>query len=74
MVRQNLTTSNMKSIEFTEKELEVIILGLRERENRMFLDAEIYKNQGNKEAQMDCLDEMRFAENTRRWLQEIKKQ
>jgi hypothetical protein len=64
----------MKSIEFSEKELEVIILGLKEREDRMFRDAEIYKKQGNKEAQMDCLDEMHIAEYTRRRLQEIKNQ
>ena len=51
----------MKSIEFTEKELEVIILGLKEREDRMFRDAELYKNQGNKLAQMDCLQEMHIA-------------
>ena len=70
----NLTTSNMKSIEFSEKELEVIILGLKEREDRMFRDAELYKNQGNKLAQMDCLDEMHIAEYTRRRLQQIKNQ
>jgi hypothetical protein len=64
----------MKSIEFTEKELEVVILGLKEREDRMFRDAEIYKNQGNKVAQMDCLDEMHIAEYTRRRLQQIKNQ
>jgi hypothetical protein len=64
----------MKSIEFTEKELEVIILGLKEREDRMFRDAELYKNQGNKLAQMDCLQEMHIAEYTRRRLQQIKNQ
>lgn len=64
----------MKSIEFSEKELEVIILGLKEREDRMFRDAELYKNQGNKLAQMDCLDEMHIAEYTRRRLQQIKNQ
>lgn len=64
----------MKSIEFSEKELEVIILGLKEREDRMFRDAEIYKNQGNKLAQMDCIEEMRIAQHLRERLQIIKNQ
>jgi NAD kinase len=64
----------MITIDLTQKELETVISGLRERENRMFLDAETYKNQGNKEAQMDCLDEMHIAEYTRRRLQAIKNQ
>lgn len=68
----NLTTSNMKSIEFSEKELETIIEGLRERETRMYRDSELYRDQGNKIAQMDCLDEMHIAEYTRRRLQAIK--
>lgn len=62
----------MKSIEFSEKELEVVILGLKEREDRMFRDAEIYKNQGNKLAQMDCIEEWRIAQHLRERLQEIK--
>ena len=64
----------MKSIEFSEKELEVIILGLKEREDRMFRDAEIYKNQGNKLAQFDCIHEMHTAIHLRERLQEIKNQ
>lgn len=64
----------MKSIEFSEKELETIIAGLRERETRMYNDSELYKDQGNKIAQMDCLDEMHIAEYTRRRLQAIKNQ
>ena len=62
----------MKSIEFSEKELEVIILGLKEREDRMFRDAEIYKNQGNKLAQFDCIHEMHIAQHIRERLQKIK--
>ena len=62
----------MKSIEFSEKELEVVILGLKEREDRLFRDAEIYKNQGNKLAQMDCIEEWRIAQHLRERLQEIK--
>lgn len=62
----------MKSIEFTEKELEAVILGLKEREDRMFKDAEIYKNQGNKLAQMDCIEEMHIAQHLKERLQIIK--
>ena len=64
----------MISVELSQKELETIIAGLRERENRMFNDSELYKDQGNKIAQMDCLDEMHIAEYTRRRLQQIKNQ
>lgn len=63
----------MKSIEFSEKELEAIISGLREREDRMFRDAEIYKNQGNKLAQMDCIQEMHIATHLRERLEKISK-
>ena len=72
LVQQNLTTSNMKSIEFSEKELEVIIHSLRERENIMFNQSLIYKNQGNKLAQMDCIEEWRIAQHLRERLQKIK--
>lgn len=65
----NLTTNNMKSIEFSEKELEAIILGLKEREDRMFRDAELYKKQDNKLAQMDCIQEWRIAQHLRERLQ-----
>ena len=60
----------MIEINFSQKELETIIAGLRERENRMYRDSELYRDQGNKIAQMDCLDEMHIAEYTRRRLQE----
>lgn len=62
----------MITIDFSYKELETIIAGLRERENRMYRDSELYRDQGNKMAQMDCLDEMHIAEYTRRRLQIIK--
>lgn len=74
LVQQNLTTSNMITIEVSKKELEVIIAGLRERETRMYNDSVQYRDQGNKVAQMDCLDEMHIAEYTRRRLQLIKNQ
>lgn len=56
---------NMINIELSEKELEVIILGLREREDRMFRDAEEYKKQDNKLAQIDCIQEWRIAQHLR---------
>ena len=62
----------MISVELSQKELETIIAGLKERENRMYKDSELYRDQGNKMAQMDCLDEMHIAEYTRRRLQALK--
>lgn len=63
----------MKSIEFSEKELEVIIDGLREREDRMLRDAELYKKQDNKPAQFDCIQEMHIAQHLREKLERITK-
>jgi hypothetical protein len=62
----------MKSIEFSEKELETLIQSLRERESIMYNQSLIYRNQGNKLAQMDCIEEMRIAQHLRERLQEIK--
>ena len=62
----------MRSIEVSDKELEVLILGLREREDRMFKDAETYKNQGNKLAQMDCIQEWHIAQDIRERLEKEK--
>ena len=63
----------MKSIEFSEKELETIISGLREREDRMFRDAQEYKKQDNKPAQFDCIHEMHTAQHLRERLEKINK-
>ncbi len=62
----------MISVELSQKELETIITSLRERKNRMYNDSELYRDQGNKTAQMDCLAEMHITEYLRRRLQEIK--
>jgi hypothetical protein len=62
----------MKNIKLSEKELEVIIQSLRERENIMFNQSLIYKNQDNKPAQMDCIEEMHIAQHLRERLQETK--
>lgn len=62
----------MINIDLSEKELEAIIAGLRERENRMYSDSVQYRDQGNKLAQMDCIEEMHIAQHLRERLQEIK--
>jgi hypothetical protein len=59
----------MRSIEVSDKELEVIIAGLRERETRMYSDSVLYRDQGNKLAQMDCIEEMHIAQHLRERLQ-----
>jgi len=63
----------MKSIEFSEKELDVIIQSLRERESIMYNQSLIYRNQGNKPAQMDCIQEWRIAQHLRERLEKSNK-
>jgi hypothetical protein len=46
-------------MDFTKEELEIIRMSLTLRECRMLGDAELYKKQGNPEAQKDCIDEWR---------------
>lgn len=62
----------MFSIDFTARDLEVIIAGLRAREDQMFRDAETYKHQGNKEAQFDCIHEWKTAQALRERIQNYK--
>lgn len=59
----------MIEINFSEKELETLIQSLRERENIMYNQSLIYRNQGNKLAQMDCIEEMRIARDLRERLE-----
>jgi hypothetical protein len=59
----------MIDINFSEKELETLIQSLRERENIMYNQSLIYRNQGNKLAQMDCIEEMRIARDLRERLE-----
>lgn len=61
----------MITIDLSNKELETIIAGLREREDRMFKDSQTYKNQDNKLAQMDCVQEWRIAQHLRERLEKI---
>ena len=62
----------MRSVELSDKELEVIIASLRQREDRMFKDAQAYRDQGNKLAQMDCIEEMHLAQHLRERIQKLK--
>lgn len=59
----------MITIDLSKKELETLIAGLREREDRMYKDSVLYRDQDNKLAQMDCLDEMHIAQDLRERLQ-----
>lgn len=59
----------MIEINFSEKELETLIQSLRERESIMYNQSLIYRNQDNKLAQMDCIEEMRIARNLRERLE-----
>ena len=61
----------MITIDLSNKELETIIAGLREREDRMFKDSVLYRGQGNKLAQMDCIEEWRIAQHLRERLQDL---
>ena len=63
---------NMISIDFTGRDLEVLVAGLRAREDQMFRDAETYKNQGNKEAQFDCIHEWKTAQHLRERLEDYR--
>ena len=61
----------MITIDFSNKELETIIAGLRERETRMYSDSVQYRDQGNKLAQMDCIEEMHIAQHLRERLESL---
>ena len=61
----------MITIDFSNKELETIIAGLRERETRMYSDSVLYRDQGNKLAQMDCIEEMHIAQHLRKRLESL---
>lgn len=61
----------MIEINFSQKELETLIQSLRERESIMHNQSLIYQNQGNKLAQMDCVQEWRIAQHLRERLEKI---
>ena len=59
----------MITVNFSKNELETIIAGLRERETRMYNDSVLYRDQGNKLAQLDCIEEMHIAQHLRERLE-----
>jgi hypothetical protein len=59
----------MIEVNFSEKELETLIQSLRERESIMYNQSLIYRNQDNKLAQMDCIEEWRIAQHLRERLE-----
>ena len=61
----------MITVNFSKNELETIIAGLRERETRMYSDSVQYRDQGNKLAQMDCIEEMHIAQHLRERLESL---
>lgn len=52
-------------MKFTTEEIKTLVYALSDRELAMFRDYEAYKNNGNKEAMMDCLSEMKKARTLR---------
>lgn len=64
---------SIDNIELTNEQLETLIESLRGRENVMFNQSQIYKNTGNKEAQMDCINEWKKAKDLRENLEWILK-
>lgn len=61
----------MITIDLSNKELETLIQSLRERESIMYNQSLIYRNQGNKLAQMDCIQEWRIAQHLRERLESL---
>ena len=61
----------MITVNFSKNELEAVIAGLREREDRMYKDSLAYRDDRNKVAQMDCLAEMKNARQLRERLQDL---
>ena len=59
----------MITVNFSKNELEAVIAGLREREDKMYSNSLIYRNDGNKAAQSDCLAEMKNAQQLRERLE-----
>ena len=57
---------------FTKEELEIISHALMLRECRMLGDAEVYRDDGNKEAQADCMQEWRKTHNLNEKIYQLK--
>ena len=52
----NMDVTNMK-IEITPEQQQILIDSMRDRIDKLYRMSEAYRDGGNKEAQMDCLDE-----------------
>ena len=61
----------MITVELSQKELETIIAGLRQREDAMYSDSVKYRDSDNKVAQLDCLNEMKIARTLRERLESL---
>ena len=53
----------MKTLTITPREEQILIDSMRDRIHRLYKMSEAYRDGGNKEAQMDCLDEKKEVEN-----------
>jgi hypothetical protein len=49
----------MTNIELTPEEQQILIDSMRDRIGKLYKMSEAYRDGGNKEAQMDCLEEKR---------------
>lgn len=49
----------MTNIELTPEETQILIDSMRDRVGKLYDLSEVYRVDGNKEAQMDCLEEKR---------------
>lgn len=61
----------MIEISFSPKELETIIAGLRQREDAMYSNSLKYRDNDNKVAQLDCIEEMHIAQHLRERLESL---
>lgn len=61
----------MITVNFSKNELEAVIAGLRQRENAMYSDSVKYRDNDNKVAQLDCLNEMKIARTLRERLESL---
>lgn len=51
------------TLNITPEEQQILIDSMRDRINKLYRISEAYRDGGNKEAQMDCLDERKEVEN-----------
>ena len=57
-----MDATNMK-IEITPEQKQILIDSMRDRIDKLYKMSEAYRDGGNKEAQMDCLEEKRRVQN-----------